>query len=250
MSPSFSRTMFSRPASSREAEHMPHVSRSRAHADQVQWSLARLCQTPAAPMRIARATAEHLDAVLGLIEDARNWLWTKDTDHWAMPWPDKETRDARIFKRIRAGKTWIVWHGEIPAATVTIATRPNLAVWSRPACECDLSERAVYLHRLITARNYAGWGLGTELIDWAGLRGQREWGAKWIRIDVWTSNIALNEYYLRTGFERCGFCTDTAYPSGALFQKRISKIGHVGIPQFTGSWTEFDPGAARIPAFA
>jgi GNAT superfamily N-acetyltransferase len=250
MSPSFSRTTFSQPASSREAEHVPHISCSRTHADQVQWSLTRLCQTPMAPMRIARAAAEHLDTVLGLIEDARNWLWTKDTDQWATPWPDKETRDARIFEGIQAGRTWILWHGEIPAATVTITSRPNLAVWSRPAREGVLYERAVYLHRLITARDYAGWGLGAELIDWAGLRGQREWAAKWIRIDVWTSNIALHEYYLRTGFERCGSCTDPAYPSGALFQKRISKIGHAGIPQFTGSWTEIDPGAARIPAFA
>jgi hypothetical protein len=40
-----------------------------------------------------------------------------------------------------------------------------------PPHACDLAERAVFVHRLITARKFAGSGLGAELIDWAGLRG-------------------------------------------------------------------------------
>ena len=132
---------------------------------------------------------------------------------------------------MQVGWTWIVWHGRTPAATVTIATNANAAVWS--ACECDLAERAVYAHRLITARNYAGWGLGAELLNWAGLHGRREYGAKWIRIDVWTSNTALHGYYMKRGFEPCGYCPDHTYPSGALFQKPVSEITERTIPQFT-----------------
>jgi GNAT superfamily N-acetyltransferase len=201
-------------------------------------------------MRIARAadTRENLETVLGLIEEASTWLGTTGTDQWAKPWPDKEGRDARVRRGLQVGKTWIVWDGEIPAATVTVATRSNRAVWSKPACECDLSERAVYVHRLITARNYAGWGLGAELIDWAGLRGRRDYGAKWIRIDVWTSNTALHEYYRRREFESCGFCADPSYPSGALFQKPVSKIGKLSIPQFPGSSADFELAGIQVPA--
>ena len=179
-------------------------------------------------MRVARAeaTGEHLEAVLSLIEEASAWLRSKDTDQWARPWPDKEARDARVLRGLQNGKTWIVWDGDTPAATVTLATHANAAVWSKQACECDLSERAVYAHRLITARNYSGWGLGAELLNWAGLRGRR-FGAKWIRIDVWASNPALHDYYLKRGFEPCGTCADPAYPSGALFQKSISGIGQL-----------------------
>ena len=185
-------------------------------------------------MRVARAeaTGEHLEAILSFIEEASTWLRSKDTDQWAKPWPSKEARDARVLRGLQNGKTWIVWDGDTPAAMVTIATRANAAVWSKPACECDLSERAVYAHRLITARNYAGWGLGAELLDWAGLRGRREFGAKWIRIDVWTSNPSLHDYYLRRGFEPCGTCADPTYPSGALFQKPISGIGERRNVQF------------------
>jgi hypothetical protein len=53
-----------------------------------------------------------------------------------------------------------------------------------PVAECDLSASAVYAHRLIVTRDFAGWGLGAELIDWTGFRGRLHCGAKWIRIDV------------------------------------------------------------------
>ena len=197
-----------------------------------------------ARMRIAlaEATDEHLHAVLGLIEDARDWLWTKETDQWATPWPNEKARDARVLKGLQSRTTWLVWDGDIPAATVTITTRKNAAVWSKPGCTCDLGERAVFAHRLITSRKYAGLGLGTELIDWAGLRGQRLYGAKWVRIDVWRTNEGLHNYYIERGFEPCGFCTNPAYPSGALFQKPVSAIRMPSDPQFT----EIPPSAESI----
>ena len=177
-------------------------------------------------MRIALAdpTDENLEIVLGLIDDARSWLGTKGTDQWAEPWPDRKRRDARVLRGLKNKKTWIVWHGNKPAATVTMANWHNPAVWPMGACKCDLAERAVYVHRLITARDYAGRGLGAQLIDWAGLRARSVYGAKWIRIDVWSTNHALHGLYQKMGFEACGTCPDPSYPSGALFQKPVSKI--------------------------
>jgi GNAT superfamily N-acetyltransferase len=175
-------------------------------------------------MRIALATTEDFDTVLGLIDEAAAWLRTKNTDQWATPWPDREARDARVTRGLAGEKTWIVWDGDVAAATVTLTARLNPKVWSRPACTCDLGERAVYAHRLITARSHQGQRLGTQLIDWAGFRARSDYGAKWIRIDVWTTNVALHDYYLSTGFEACGTCKDPGYPSGKLFQKRTARI--------------------------
>lgn len=201
-------------------------------------------------IRIARAepTNENLGAVLGLVEDARGWLWTKDTDQWAVPWPDEKARDARVLRGLQRGKTWIVWDGDVPAATVTATARKNAAVWAEPACTCDLAEWAVFVHRLITARKYAGRGLGAELIDWAGLRGQRLYGARWIRIDVWSTNQGLHDYYMKRGFQPCGFCADPAYPSGALFQKPVSAIERPGIPQFVESPDRSEVGGQLEPS--
>jgi GNAT superfamily N-acetyltransferase len=193
----------------------------------------------------AEPTPENLKVVLDLIEEAMGWLRIKDTDQWEKPWPDEKARDARVLKGLQGGKTWIVWDGDIPAATVTITTRKNGEVWSKPASTCDLAERAVFVHRLIISRKYAGLGLGAELIDWAGLRGQRLYGAKWIRIDVWGANEGLHDYYLKTGFERCGFCADPSYPSGALFQKPVSAIRKPSVPQFMDSADQ--PEADRRP---
>jgi GNAT superfamily N-acetyltransferase len=203
-------------------------------------------------MRIARAepTDEHLKAVLGLIEGAATWLRYKDTDQWASPWPDEKRRDERVLKGLQVGKTWIIWDGDIAAATITTATRANSSVWSKPACTSDLSERAVYAHRLITARNYSGCGLGAELIDWAGLRARREYGARWIRIDVWTSNKALHDYYRKRGFMSCGSCADPAYPSGVLFQKPSAGLRTRRIPQFSGSAADFDMAGLRAPVLS
>jgi GNAT superfamily N-acetyltransferase len=175
-------------------------------------------------MRIALATTEHFDTVLGLIDEAAGWLRTKGTDQWARPWPDRPRRDERVRRGLAGDKTWIVWDAGAAVATVTLTPKLNPRVWSRPACACDLGERAVYAHRLITARSHQGLGLGGQLIDWAGLRARNDYGAKWIRIDVWTTNTALHEYYLSTGFEPCGYCADPGYPSGRLFQKRTARI--------------------------
>jgi GNAT superfamily N-acetyltransferase len=215
-----------------DAERVPHIPGGRARADQAQWGLACLYRTSAAPMCLEPGTAEHLAAVLGLIEDARSWLWTKDTDQWEKPWPDRAARDERVLAGLRNGKTWIVWDGDIAAASVTITTKRNSAVWSDRACTCDLAERAVYVHRLITSRKYAGQGLGAELIDWAGLWGCRGYGARWIRIDVWSSNTALHDYYMNQGFIPCGICADPGYPSGAFFQKPVAGIRVRDFPSF------------------
>lgn len=197
-------------------------------------------------MRIscAEPTAENMKAVLCLVQEASGWLWTKDTDQWATPWPDEKGRDARVLRGLLKGTTWIVWDGDIPAATVTITPRKNAAVWSKPGCTCDLAERAVFMHRLITARKYASQGLGAELIDWAGLRGQRLYGAKWIRIDVWTTNTGLHDYYVKKGFAPCGFCANPDYPSGALFQKPVSAIRRPFVPRFIESPPD-QPGIGR-----
>ena len=206
-------------------------------------------------LRIARAegTQEHLDAVLALIDDAARWLRDKDTDQWSKPWPDEERRNAEVRKGLEAGRTWIVWDHNVAVATVTSATRGHPDIWSNPECTCDLSERAVYLHRVVTARNHAGLGLGAELIDWAGLRARREYGAKWIRIDVWSTNAALHKYFMERGFQPCGTCRDLGYPSGALFQKPVSAISELSIPQFSGISADFvmglyAPSAQESPA--
>jgi predicted N-acetyltransferase YhbS len=101
---------------------------------------------------------------------------------------------------------------------------------------------AAYIARLIVRRDRAGERIGEALIDWAGARGLRCWSAQWIRIDVWTTNDALHNYYEKRGFQHykvCEFKEDEYYPSAALFQKPTAEVDlesaarfleHTGLP--------------------
>lgn len=183
----------------------------------------RSLRRPEPPTRLDYATPGDLEAILGLIEEASRWLKAQGKDQWAEPWPNREQRDARVLRGLVNKKTVIVRQGDSAVATVTMANWHNPDVWVQGACECDLAERAIYLHRLITARRYAGRGLGELLINWAAERARARYGAKWIRIDVWTTNTDLHRYYQRLGFESCGSCPDLFYPSGALFQRPLAR---------------------------
>jgi GNAT superfamily N-acetyltransferase len=195
--------------------------------------------TPSFRIALAEATDDNMNAILRLIRQASGWLKDMGTDQWQKPWPDEEERDARVWRGLEVGATWIVWAGPRAAATVTVTRTPNMDVWK--TAKCNREDPAVYAHRLIIDRQFAGFGLGAQLIDWAGLYGQREWGAEWIRIDVWSTNKGLHEYYMNTGFEPCGMAPDPRYPSGMLLQKPVLKISEPISPLFTESKAPPDP---------
>jgi ribosomal protein S18 acetylase RimI-like enzyme len=174
--------------------------------------------------RIRRAVTEDIPAILDLIGSAAQWLQKyKNTDQWARPWPTEWERDARITRNVNRGSTWMVEENGDLAATITYRNKGNPKLWTAD----ELDEPAVYVSRLIVSRSQAGRGLGAALINWAGLRGKEQWGAESIRVDVWTTNLALHEYYKGNGFEHLRtlqFEDPWEYPSAALFQKPIAGI--------------------------
>ena len=167
-----------------------------------------------------RATERDHDVIIDLIDAAAEWLRTKNTDQWSQPWPSVEDRSHRILKDLRSGKTWIAWDGGEPAATITTDSTDN-PIWPAET----LRDRAVYVCRLVVSRGHSGRGLGAALLDWAGIRAMRRYGARWVRVDVWTTNRALHTYYQRQGFESCGVSAEIDhYPAAALFQKATERI--------------------------
>jgi GNAT superfamily N-acetyltransferase len=159
------------------------------------------------------------------------------TNQWAAPWPDENGRNERIMKAIAAGRTWIVWDGARAAGTLT-ASPNHHGIWPEAAGR----EPAVYIRRRVVSREYAGLGLGAQLLDWAGLRASREYGARWVRVDVWTTNTRLHRYYQDQGFEECGRSSVPGYPSAALFQKAVDEIRPIGDPLFREN-----PGIPKAP---
>ncbi len=169
--------------------------------------------------RLSLANHGDQNLIIQLVEGAAAWLRSKETDQWARPWPSRTERDERIRKDVWAGRTWIAWDGGVAAATITAEPAPDQVLWA----DWD-SDPATYVRRLVVSRSYAGLGLGSSLLDWAGREAEWHYGAQWIRLDVWTTNKVLHRYYTQLGFAFLGFCRDPGYPSGALFQKATRLI--------------------------
>jgi GNAT superfamily N-acetyltransferase len=179
------------------------------------------------PLLLRRATEDQHADVLELIHSAEEWLRSTGTDQWKAPWPDENGRNERILRAIEAGRTWIAWDGDWPAATLT-ASPNHHRIWPEAAGR----DPAVYVRRLTIRRKYSGLGLGGQLLDWAGLHASRDYGARWIRVDVWTTNTGLHEYYRDQGFRFCDYSPISGYPSAALFQKPIDQITPAQAPLF------------------
>ncbi|SFN05763.1 Ribosomal protein S18 acetylase RimI [Actinomadura madurae] len=169
-------------------------------------------------IRLARP--DELRDVLDLIDHAARWLREeKNTTQWARPWPSEDDRTKRVYEALLNKETWLLFDGELAIGTVSIRLIGHEELWTPE----ERRTEAVYLHRLVIHRDYAGRGLGAELIDWAGRKGaSRQKNAELIRIDVWTDNTELHAYYRRQGFQDVAIRkTSDNTPSGALFQKPL-----------------------------
>ena len=177
-----------------------------------------------------RATSGNLGEVLGLIEEAVEWLRrNKDTDQWATPWPDLESSTDRLRNDLRQHKTWLAWDNTRLAGTITLDTKEPVDTHNRPVWpEHTRHQPALYVRRVIVSRRYAGLELGAGLLDWASEVAMRDYAATLIRIDVWTTNLELHDYYQRHHFVRRRGKEPwelANYPSQALFERAVDQAG-------------------------
>ena len=186
-----------------------------------------LQKVTALTLHVRPAVSGDMPAILGFIDEASRWLPMKNTDQWSRPWPDRERRDHRIRRGLEAGRTWLVEADGTAAATVSCRPDANPELWT--AAERQIP--AVYVSRLIVARSHAGQDIGRELLDWAGCWAAAQYQAQLIRIDVWTTNAALQNYYEKRGFCRVRYAEDVAYPSAALLQKATADITAADFPR-------------------
>ena len=141
-------------------------------------------------MIIIPAAPDDLAQLLAFREEAASWISNLGSDQWSRPYPAD-----RLMVTIKAGTVFMVRSGETTAATITLTPEAEEGLWS----EEELSEPSMFINKLTVSRQYAGQNLGGRLIDWAGDRAFRS-SAKWLRLDAWTTNEALQRYYLRQGF--------------------------------------------------
>ncbi|GAA4753174.1 GNAT family N-acetyltransferase [Actinomycetospora chibensis] len=161
-------------------------------------------------MIVRSAGLDDLGAVLDLFREASRWLAGKGIDQWQ--W---EPRVKQVRSDIEQGNVFVGKNdsGRI-IATVTVDTYADPDFWGPD----DDPDGALYVHRMIVARDHAGEGIGDELTQWveqfAGALGY-----DYVRLDCYRSNTGLHRYYKAHGWSHVRTIDVPWRPSGALFQR-------------------------------
>jgi GNAT superfamily N-acetyltransferase len=165
------------------------------------------------------ARADELDTVAELWDEASRWLGSRGIDQWQYP-----ARRETIAHNIAAGdQCWLVEEDGRVIGTITIDDCADEEFW-RPE---DDPDDALYLHRMVTTREVAGREIGSALLDWASRRAT-SLGKRWVRLDAWRSNSALQRYYADRGFEHVRTVDLPHRQSGALFQRNAGLVVGAG----------------------
>ncbi|MFF0186929.1 GNAT family N-acetyltransferase [Streptomyces sp. NPDC005244] len=141
-------------------------------------------------MIIAPAEPHDVTNLLAFREEAAAWLRGLGSDQWSRPYPAD-----KLLATIEAGTVFMLRDGHTTAGTVTLTADAEEGLWTQD----ELAEPALFVNKLTISREYAGQDLGGRLLSWAGDRAYRA-GARWLRLDAWSTNEGLQQYYLARGF--------------------------------------------------
>lgn len=196
-------------------------------------------------MKIIPARPGDVDKLLAFREEAAAWLTRLGIDQWQRPYPAD-----RLLATIRNGTVFMVLDGDATAATITLTPEAEQGLWTTR----ELDEPSMFINKLTVARTHAGQNLGGRLLDWAGDRAYRA-GAKWLRLDAWTTNAALQRYYLRQGFTHVRTVTEGGAVNGGprvsgwLAQRRTAPAEHgfVDVAPRPPSWPARSVACTREP---
>jgi len=140
-------------------------------------------------VKVVRAGPEDLQTVVVILDDAAKWLQGRGIDQWPFPFPRRH-----IQRRFQTAEVYLGMYEGQAIGTFSLHWSDQLdQLWS------DLPDEAGYLHGLAVRRAFAGHGIGTEMLRHA----ERIVAAArkpYLRLDCWSENYPLCQYY-----ERCGF---------------------------------------------
>jgi GNAT superfamily N-acetyltransferase len=201
---------------------------------------------------------DDLPTILKFRSERAAWLGQLGSDQWQVGITNDEF-ERRVRQSIEDGHTWMAVD-DAGKAVGTIA----IDEWSNPGLWSDEElTSAMIIHRMITPRSVAGQGVGRALLRQADQIALQN-GKRWLRLDAWTTNEGLHQYYEQAGFRHVR-TADYPTTSTALFEREAtlplpSSLRHRlddGSGNFgqdghgntlTGSWYSVDGLMLRSPA--
>jgi ribosomal protein S18 acetylase RimI-like enzyme len=149
-------------------------------------------------LELHAAQLAHVDRIMWLFEEARRW----QTDMKVSQWPLFELE--RVLDDIENNRQFVIKIDQGVMGSVTV-TEEDPLVWGD-----DLP--ALYIHRLVVARNFKGQNVGNIIVDHVERMAiQRQKLA--LRLDCWANNDRLKRYYERLGFKQIRDVAMGAAPS-------------------------------------
>jgi len=136
---------------------------------------------------VRAATADDLAAVLGILDEAAAWLWSRSIRQWPQYFEPQW-----VVPRLDAGETWLAWSRGEAVGTYTLQ-------WEDVAWSDRHDDDAGYVHRLAVRRAFAGGRVSMALLQWAADRA-RGLGRRFLRLDCEASRLRLRAVYEGFGF--------------------------------------------------
>ena len=143
----------------------------------------------AAALALVPAGPGDIETVRSLLEEVSAWLLAQGVRQWPASFADEW-----FVPALEAGHTWLATREGELVATITLQWDDELVWGPRPP-------EAGYVHRLAVRRGAAG--VGAELLAWAEQE-TRASGRALLRLDCWSENARLREYYESHGFQHRG----------------------------------------------
>lgn len=164
-------------------------------------------------MKIRNATTSEVDLIAQWRAERAAWLARKGRDQWGSAGLHDTAFLERVTSSIEAGETWMLTKAGEPVGTIAIDRWSDPGLWT-----ADEMSNALFLHRLISPLSSSGHDVAGPLVSHAlGLAAQQQ--IPWLRLDAWSSNTALHQFWIRQGFEQLR--TVPGVSSGALFQRVV-----------------------------
>lgn len=168
-------------------------------------------------MRIRRAHPSDLDTVVRLRDDMKRELGRRGLDQWQADWPDRATMIAGFAADVEAGTTWFAEHDDQVVGMITVNHATAADLWT----DEEIAD-ALFVHRLTRAIDTPVRGVGRVLLDHADQLAA-EAGRGWLRLDAWTTNHGLHDYYRHLGFRFVGIVEGHHTPSAARFERPVRR---------------------------
>jgi len=145
-------------------------------------------------MQIENSVLDDLETILGLYDKAIEFQKTVFDKPWLgfdVEFVNREIEEGRLWKITETDKI----------ANIFSVTYSDPILWLEKS-----NDPAMYIHRIVTNPDFRGRGYVPTITEWAKTHAQQK-GLRFVRMDTWSDNQKLLEYYQNCGFKFVGTVT-------------------------------------------